>query len=153
MISTATDEAKVQKLFPNEDLHGLKDKRICFSYDLLKCILESNKKIKNAFLNQCREKLIKKSFKSLDFYDVYKILCAVMVGRYYLKFDSEHLSYVDPDKIPVDHKIEFSVESAANFTFQKIDDENINENINEKIKSLENRLNNLESRLDKLEKK
>ena len=152
MISTATDEAQVQKLFPNEDLHGLKDKRICFSYDLLKCILESNKKIKNAFLNQCREKLIKKSFKSLDFYDVYKILCAVMVGRYYLKFDSEHLSYVDPDKIHVD-QIEFSMESAANFTFQKIDDENINENINEKIKSLENRLNNLESRLDKLKKK
>ena len=148
MISTATDEAKVQKLFPNEDLHGLKDKRICFSYDLLKCILESNKKIQNAFLNLCREKLIKKSFKSLDFYDVYKILCAVTVGRYYLKFDSEHLSYVDPDKIYID-QIEFSVESAANFTFQKIDDENINE----KIKSLENRLNNLESRLDKLEKK
>ena len=67
MISTATDEAKVQKLFPNEDLHGLKDQRICFSYDLLKCILESNKKIQNAFLNLCREKLIKKSFKSLDF--------------------------------------------------------------------------------------
>jgi tRNA-dihydrouridine synthase len=38
MISTATDEAKVQKLFPNEDLHGLKYKRICFSYDLLKNI-------------------------------------------------------------------------------------------------------------------
>ena len=100
-------------------------------------------------MGQFKEKLIKKSFKSLDFYDIYKILCVVTVGRYYLKFDSEHLSYVDPDKIPVDQKIEFSVESAANFTFQKIDDENINE----KIKSLENRLNNLESRLDKLEKK
>ena len=148
MISTATDEAKVQKLFPNEDLYGLNEKRICFSYELLKNILYSNKKIQNAFLDLCKEKLIKKSFKSLDFYDVYKILCAVTVGRYYLKFDSEHLSYIDPDKIHVD-KIEFSVESAANFTFQKIDDENINE----KIKSLENRLNNLESRLDKLEKK
>ena len=146
MISTATDEAKVQILFPNEDLHGLKDKRICFSYDLLKCILESNKKIQNAFLNLCREKLIKKSFKSLDFYDVYKILCAVIVGHYYLKFDSEHISYIDPNKINVD---QIDVESAVNFTFQKIDDENINE----KIKSLENRLNNLENRLDKLEKK
>ena len=46
-------------------------------------------------------------------------------------------------------KIEFNVESLANFTFQKMDDDNINE----KIKYLENRLNNLESRLDKLEKK
>ena len=35
MISTATDETKVQKLFPNEDLHGLYEKRICFSYELL----------------------------------------------------------------------------------------------------------------------
>ena len=42
------------------------------------------------------------------------------------------------------------MESAANFTFQKLDE---NENINEKVKSLEKRLNNLESRLDKLEKK
>ena len=154
MISTAIDEAKVQKLFPNEDLHGLKDQRICFSYDLLKCILESNKKIQNAFLDLCKEKLIKKSFKSLDFYDVYKIFCAVIVGRYYLKIDEGKLSYVGPDKILVNpEKIELNMESAANFTFQKIDDENINENINEKIKSLENRLNNLESRLDKLEKK
>ena len=153
MISTATDEAKVQKLFPNEDLHGLNEKRICFSYELLETIFNTNKKIRDNFLVKCKAKLIKKSPKSLDFYDVYKILCRATVGRYYLKFDSEHLSYVDPDKIPVDQKIEFSVESAANFTFQKIDDENINENINEKIKSLKYRLNNLESRLDKLEKK
>ncbi len=27
MISTATDEIKVQKLFPNEDLHGLYEKK------------------------------------------------------------------------------------------------------------------------------
>ena len=83
----------------------------------MKNILYSNKKIQDAFLGKCKEKLIEKKFKSLDFYDVYKILCAVMVGRYYLKFDSEHLSYVDPDKIPVKQKME----SAANFTFQKID--------------------------------
>ena len=42
------------------------------------------------------------------------------------------------------------MESPANFTFQKLDE---NENINEMVKSLEKRLNNLESRLDKLEKK
>ena len=152
MISTATatDEAKVQKLFPNEDLLGLKYQRICFSYEQLKYLLDTNQKIQHDVLVLCQEKLIKKSFKSLDFYDVYKILCAVTVGRYYLKFDSEELSFVDPEKIFVNpEKIEFNVEYTANFTFQKMDDENINE----KIKSLENRLNNLESRLDKLEKK
>ena len=148
MISTATDEAKVQKLFPNEDLHGLKNNRICFSYEQLEYLLDTNQKIQNTFLVLCKEKLIKKSFKSLDFYDVYKILCGVTVGRYFLKFGSGDVGYIDPDKIPVNQKIEFSVESAAKFTFQKIDYD-----INEKIKSLENRLNNLESRLDKLEKK
>ena len=52
MISTVTDEAKVQKLFPNEDLHGLYEKRICFSYELLKNILYANKKIRDAFLDR-----------------------------------------------------------------------------------------------------
>ena len=47
MISTAADETKVKKLFPNEDLHGLYEKRICFSYELLENIFNSNKKIKN----------------------------------------------------------------------------------------------------------
>ena len=96
------------------------------------------------------KKLVEKSFKSLDFNDVYKIICPVSVGRFYLKFDPEGISIVDLEKINAEsEKIEFNVESAANFTFQKMDDENINE----KIKSLENRLNNLESRLDKLERK
>ena len=53
---------------------------------------------------------------------------------------------VDPKTIDVSEKIK--VESALNFIFQKMDDENINE----KIRSLENRLKNVESRLDKLEK-
>ena len=71
------------------------------------------------------------------------------MGRYFLKFDSERIRIVDPEIINVESKkIEFNVESPANFTFQKMHDENINE----KIKSLENRLNNLESRLDKLKK-
>ena len=101
-------------------------------------------------MGRCKKKLVEKSFKSLDFYDVYKISCVVSVDRYYLNFDSEGISIVDPEKINVEsEKIEFNIESPANFTFQKMDDENINE----KIKSLENRLNNLESRLDKLEKK
>ena len=60
MISNATDEAKVQKLFPNEDLHGLYEKRICFSYELLEFILNSSKQIRNAFLNQCLRKLNEK---------------------------------------------------------------------------------------------
>ena len=150
MISTATDEAKVQKLFPNEDLHGLYEKRICFSYDLLEYILNTNKKMRDAFLDRCKKKLVEKSFKSLDFYDVYKISCAVSVGRYYLNFDSsEGIGIVDPEKINVDEKIEFNVESAANFTFQ-IDE---NEKLNEKISTLEKRLNNLEIRMDKFEKK
>ena len=139
MISTSIDEAKVQKLFPNEDLNGLNEKRICFSYELLKNILCTSKQIRDNFLDKCKEKLIKKNFKSLDFYDVYKIMCVVTVGRYYLKIDSEELGIVDPEKINVN---EFNVESPANFTFQKMDDENVKE----KIKSLENRF-------DKLEKK
>ena len=100
----------------------------------------------DAFLDRCKKKLVEKSFKSLDFNDVYKILCAASVGRYYLKIDSEGTSIVDPNTIDVSKKIE--VESAVNFTFQKMDDENVNE----KIKSLEDRLNNLEGRLNKLEK-
>ena len=150
MISTATDEAKVQKLFPNEDLHGLYEKRICFSYDLLEYILNTNKKMRDAFLDRCKKKLVEKSFKSLDFYDVYKISCAVSMGRYYLNFNSEGIFIVDPEKINVEsEKIEFNVESAANFTFQ-IDE---NEKLNEKISTLEKRLNNLEIRMDKFEKK
>ena len=89
---------------------------------------------------------MKKKYKSLDFYDVYKILCAASTGRFYLKFDSGRISMVDPKAIDVSEKIK--VESALNFTFQKMDDENINE----KIRSLENRLKNVENRLDKLEK-
>ena len=60
MISTTTDEIKVQKLFPDEDLHGLYEKRICFSYELLEFILNSSKQIRNAFLNQCLRKLNEK---------------------------------------------------------------------------------------------
>ena len=55
-------------------------------------------------------------------------------------------------------KFEFSVESAANFTFQKIDENEIqkmgeNKKLNEKINTLEKRLNDLEIRMDKFEKK
>ena len=73
-----------------------------------------------------------------------------MCSKYWsllFKIDSGRISMVDPKTIDVSEKIK--VESALNFIFQKMDDENINE----KIRSLENRLNNLEIRLDKLEKK
>ena len=63
MISTTTDEAKVQKLFPNEDLHGLYEKRICFSYDLLEYILNTNKKIRDAFLDRCKKNWLKRVLK------------------------------------------------------------------------------------------
>ena len=71
------------------------------------------------------------------------------MGRFYLKIDSEVISVVDPEKINVDEKIEFNVESTANFTFQI----NENEKLNEKISILEKRLNNLEIKMDKFEKK
>ena len=63
MISTATDETKVQKLFPNEDLHGLYEKRICFSYDLLEYILNTNKKMRDAFLDRCKKNWLKRVLK------------------------------------------------------------------------------------------
>ena len=87
--------------------------------------------------------LIKKSFKSLDFYEVYRFTNSVTGIKLIKKPDC--LYHSDPIE-----KIQFPVESPANFTFQKLDE---NENINEKVKSLEKGLNNLESRLDKLEKK
>ena len=138
-------EDMVQKMYPNEDLHGLNKKRICFSLDQLKFTLSfaSNKKKRELFLEFCQQMLIKKSFKSLDFYDVYRLTDAV-TGVKLIK-NPDFLYHSDPIE-----KIEFPVESPANFTFQKLDE---NENINEKVKSLEKRLNNLESRLDKLEKK
>ena len=163
MISVTEDEMK--KTYPNEDLHDLKENRICFSLKNLEFVLYFNQKQKKAFVKLCREALIKKSFKSLDFYDANIIIYAV-VGRYISKVDFIH----GPDP----EKIKFSVESAANFTFQKIDEnENLNEiqkidenknlneiqkmggneKLNEKIRTLEKRLNNLEIRMDKFEKK
>ena len=139
MISTPTDETKVQKLFQNKDQHRLNEKRICFSYELLENIQKNSR----CLFRPVQKKIVWKEIKSLDFYDVLQSIC-----RFYLKFDSERISIVDPEKIDVDEKIEFNVESAENSTFQKMDDENINE----KIKSLENRLNNLESRLVSLKK-
>ena len=97
--------------------------------------------------------LIKKSFKSLDFYDVKRIIYAVTGTKPISKVDF----ICEPNPI---EKIEFSVESAANFTFQKIDEnENEiqkmgeNEQLNEIISTLEKRLNDLEIRIDKFEKK
>ena len=63
MISIVTDEAKVQKLFPNEDLHGLYEKRICFSYDLLEYILNTNKKMRDSFLDRCKKNWLKRVLK------------------------------------------------------------------------------------------
>ena len=53
------------------------------------------------------------------------------------------------DSIP-NEKIEFSVESLSNFSFQQKLDER--ENIYEKVNSLEKRLNDLEKRLEIVEK-
>jgi len=126
MISITEDEMK--KTYPNEDLHGLTENRICFSLKDLEFVLYFNQKQKKAFVKLCREALIKKSFKSLDFYDVTKIIYAV-AGPYISKVDFIH----GPDPV---EKNKFSVESAANFTFQKIDE---NENLNEIQKIDENK--------------
>ena len=140
------DEIMVQKMYPDEDLHGLSEKRICFSLNQLEFTLEmsTNKKKKEAFLKFCKEMLIKKSFKSLDFYDVYRLIKSVIgVG---------HIKRPDFLNEPIpNEKIEFSVESLSNFSFQQKLDER--ENIYEKVNSLEKRLNNLEKRLERVEKK
>ena len=82
----------------------------------------------------CQQILIKKYFKSLDFYDVYRLIDAVIENKPIKTPD--FLCYSNPIE-----EIDFSVESAVNFTFQKLDEiENIN--INEKVKYLEKRLNN-----------
>ena len=155
MISVTEDEMK--KTYPNEDLHDLKENRICFSLKDLEFVLYFNQKQKKAFVKLCREALIIKHFKSLDFYDVKKIIYAV-AGPSISKVDFIH----GPDPV---EKNKFSVESAANFTFQKIDEnENLNEiqkidenkeneKLNEKIRTLEKRLNNLEIRMNEFEKK
>ena len=130
------DEIMVQKMYPKEDLHGLNEKRICFSLVQLKFTLSfgSNKKKRESFLDFCQEMLIKKGFKSLDFYDVYRLIDAVIENKPIKTPD--FLCYSNPIE-----EIDFSVESAVNFTFQKLDEiENIN--INEKVKYLEKRLNN-----------
>ena len=98
--------------------------------------------------------LIKKSFKSLDFYDVKRIIYAVTGTKPISKVDF----ICEPNPI---EKIEFSVESAANFTFQKIEDENLNEiqkiggnkGLNERVSTLDKRLHDLEIRMDKFENK
>ena len=143
MRAAATeDEIRMQELYPNEDLHGLNENRICFSLNDLKFVLgfASNKKKRETFLSLCEQMLIKKGFKSLDFYDLQGII-RVVIG---VKSISELDVLYKP--IPF-QKIEPNVEEELNFTFQNI---NVNENINEKVKSLEMRLNDLESRLDKL---
>ena len=156
MIAMTEDEIMVQNMYPDEDLHGLDKKRICFSLNQLIFTLEfsSNKKKKKAFLEFCEEMLIKKGFKSLDFYDVDRLINSVIGIKHIKKPD--FLS----DSNPIE-KIEFSVESAANFTFHKIEDENLNEikriggnkELNERISTLEKRLRDLEVRMDKFENK
>ena len=46
MKAMTEDEIKIQKKYPNEDLHGLNENRICFSLNDLKFVLgfASNKK-------------------------------------------------------------------------------------------------------------
>ncbi len=80
MISLTKDEIMVQEMNPDEDLHGLDKKRICFSLDQLKFTLEfsSNKNKKKAFLDFCQQMLIKKEFKSLDFYDVERLFIQLL---------------------------------------------------------------------------
>ena len=101
MISITEDEMK--KTYPNEDLHGLTENRICFSLKDLEFVLYFNQKQKKAFVKLCRDALIKKKFKSLDFYDVNKIIYAVAGPR---------ISKVDFIHGPDPEKIKFSVESA-----------------------------------------
>ena len=138
------DEIMVQKMYPNEDLHGLSEKRICFSLNQLKFALYLNLQKKKRFLEFCEQMLIKNSFKSLDFYDVYRLISAV-VGVGPIK-TPDFLNNSIPNE-----NIEFSVESLSNFSFQQKSDER--ENIYEKVNSLEKRLNDLEKRLKTLEKK
>ena len=119
----------------------------------------------NILVDLCEKELKKKKGKSLDFYDTSNLIDQAL--KEWKKMEKDKLNSNKLKKVTFKEEKEVleeeedEKEEEANFTFQKIEDENLNEikkiggnkELNERIITLEKRLNDLEIRMDKFEGK